>query len=562
MSATNKIDLIFTAIDRATGTINNIDQGINKMKNSSSAFSTAMNGALMGAGMAAFNTAIAAVGASIDFMTDKINEAADRQTEAIGNAGGLAVAIQQPFADAQKQIDLLNESVNKNLAALPGATEAYKALAGSIIDNLVPAAEDLNGVLDPNKLREVTLELTRSFGLIGSGQGVGQTDITKALQRAFNGASFGELSNLQLFESGVGAKVLEEIKAKTLAAGASDLKDLSEKARIEIINAAGQKFITPEMIDAYQKSFSGAVEGINTILFNFTDFADKLETRGGKTVLDAAGEVINEIMNMFNVIAEGLGFTNADIFKEVVFDSLMALANLIRSASDWVSRLLSGFESGNLLGNLENISLMFQELGVKAGEAFVNWMSSVDWGQLLINIGEVAIAVLVALGGFLNGWYSQILPALQSALMSILDTIQAGITGMVMSAGEYVIGFIDNVKNAVLNFVSSIGQKIGDAISSINIGEIVGNVKDWLVQQAKQATGQYSANSYDAQPLARPVYNYNLGTLSSPANSSYNQTNYITVTTGGTSQDIASAIVEALDRKWQEYRDSYNPIAV
>lgn len=566
--ASSKIDLIFSAVDKATSTMNRIENGLNNMQKRSSALGNVLNGALMGAGMAAFNAAIGLASSSIDGMVSKLTEAGARQTEAISNAGGLAVAINKPFSEASKVIDELNILVNKNLAALPGATDGYRALAGSIADNLVPAAKNLNGELNVDKLKNITLEMTKIYGLIGQAQNAGTSDITKGLSRALSGvASFSELENLMLFEGGVGGKVLEEIKRKTIAAGAKDLKDLSDQARIQIIQEAGAKFITEDMIGAYKKSFEGALENINTMLFDFTDFGAKIASRGGETVLDAAGKAINAVMELFSTISSTLGLTNPDILKEIVYDAFTLITNFTNGLNGFIQSLSSALSnSDSIFGDIGIITSKFGEVGFKTGEAIGQWLGTVDWASLIQNIGNLIVGMLAAIAGLVAGAIAGILPFVASGLNAIGQTINDGIAGILMSIGELVTGAFSTISTAISNFISNIGSQIANAINSIDLGSIISGLAASVKSKVQGLVGGGSSSysgTIPAQPMAVPAYNYSMATIPQAISSNFAPNNYINVSGAtGSPYDTAEAIVRALDKQWSLYRSSYNQIAI
>lgn len=581
----SKIDLIFEAIDRTSATVNKIDSGIKGLSGSSSALGSALSGVFAGAGIAAFNTAISAATATFDAFGDAISRGASRQSDLISSAGGLAVAINQPISNATDILRDLNAELTQSVSSLPGATQAYLDLAGGIADNLVPAAKDLAGNLNIDQLQQVTKEITEAYGVIASGQGVQTPDVVKALQGAISGRSISELRNLLLFQEGTGSKVLEEIQNQLIARNVSELKDLDERARIEVIKIAGEKFATDEFKDALSNTFEGNLEGIKTIFDRLTDFSRVLSGRNNLSVIDAATDVLKSVMGLFDKISTSLGQAfgvNDETLLTFVFDSLKGLSSFIDSVAASIdtnaltaffSRIQDVFNAINDLVSNDNLAAASDifsggfDIGKKIGEAIRNWVESIDWSNVLIDFGEVIIAVVNFAAGFVMGLNEELRKMWLNLLAGILDTLVSGFQGILLSVGEAINSWVSQVVSKVQEFGTNLISKINEIWNALisAVGNAIESAKS-AIQNALKNIGSTIVNtvtggggtggSAKLEDAGATYSRYSTGnTISNNSNPVFN----ITLVIGNNINPDAMAdqLMNAIDQRWKQYNNTF-----
>lgn len=581
----SKIDLIFEAIDRTSATVNKIDSGIKGLSGSSSALGSALSGVFAGAGIAAFNTAISAATATFDAFGDAISRGASRQSDLISSAGGLAVAINQPISNATDILRDLNAELTQSVSSLPGATQAYLDLAGGIADNLVPAAKDLAGNLNIDQLQQVTKEITEAYGVIASGQGVQTPDVVKALQGAISGRSISELRNLLLFQEGTGSKVLEEIQNQLIARNVSELKDLDERARIEVIKIAGEKFATDEFKDALANTFEGNLEGIKTIFDRLTDFSRVLSGRNNLSVIDAATDVLKSVMGLFDKISTSLGQAfgvNDETLLTFVFDSLKGLSSFIDSVAASIdtnaltaffSRIQDVFNAINDLVSNDNLAAASDifsggfDIGKKIGEAIRNWVESIDWSNVLIDFGEVIIAVVNFAAGFVMGLNEELRKMWLNLLAGILDTLVSGFQGILLSVGEAINSWVSQVVSKVQEFGTNLISKINEIWNALisAVGNAIESAKS-AIQNALKNIGSTIVNtvtggggtggSAKLEDAGATYSRYSTGnTISNNSNPVFN----ITLVIGNNINPDAMAdqLMNAIDQRWKQYNNTF-----
>lgn len=581
----SQIQLIFEAIDRTSATVNKIDSGIKGLSGSSSALGSALSGVFAGAGIAAFNTAISAATATFDAFGDAISRGASRQSDLISSAGGLAVAINQPISNATDILRDLNAELTQSVSSLPGATQAYLDLAGGIADNLVPAAKDLAGNLNIDQLQQVTKEITEAYGVIASGQGVQTPDVVKALQGAISGRSISELRNLLLFQEGTGSKVLEEIQNQLIARNVSELKDLDERARIEVIKIAGEKFATDEFKDALSNTFEGNLEGIKTIFDRLTDFSRVLSGRNNLSVIDAATDVLKSVMGLFDKISTSLGQAfgvNDETLLTFVFDSLKGLSSFIDSVAASIdtnaltaffSRIQDVFNAINDLVSNDNLAAASDifsggfDIGKKIGEAIRNWVESIDWSNVLIDFGEVIIAVVNFAAGFVMGLNEELRKMWLNLLAGILDTLVSGFQGILLSVGEAINSWVSQVVSKVQEFGTNLISKINEIWNALisAVGNAIESAKS-AIQNALKNIGSTIVNtvtgggetggSAKLEDAGATYSRYSTGnTISNNSNPVFN----ITLVIGNNINPDAMAdqLMNAIDQRWKQYNNTF-----
>lgn len=586
--ASSKIDLIFEAIDRTSGTVNNIDRGIKGLSSSSGALGSVLSGVFAGAGIAAFNTAISVATAGVNALGDAISRGAERQTDLVSAAGGLSVAIGQPISQATDILRELNAELTESVSSLPGATQSYIDLANGIADNLTPAAKDLAGNLNVDELQKVTQEITEAYGVIAAGQGVQTPDVVKALQGAIAGRSTNELKNLLLFQEGTGAKVLEEIQNQLIARNVDQLSDLDERARIEVIKIAGEKFATDDFKAALSDTFEGNLEGIKTVFDRLSDFSRVLSGRNGLSVIDAAKDVLTSVFELFGKIGQalgqGLGFTDEtllifvfDAFKQLaVYIDVLAASIDVNALGDFFSKFAGIFESLNQFISGDNLAAANDiftggfDIGQRIGAAIRDWVNSIDWANVLVDLGQIIVAVTNFVVGFVAGLQSEMIQIWADLLSGILELLYSGFQGILQSTGELISGWVSDVTARVTEFGSGLITKINEiwtaltsavsnAIESAksSIQSAVSNIGSTIVS-AVTGGGSSSTGSGGSALLEDGV------TAATAAGSNYNSVTsnnpifqiYVN-SVGNDPNQMADDLLVAIDQRWKQYKGNF-----
>lgn len=583
--ASSQIQLIFEAIDRTSATVNKIDTGIKGLSASSSALGSVLSGVFTGAGIAAFNTAINVASSAVNGFFSEVAEGAERQQDLISSAGGLALAIGKPFDEAKDYLNELNEAVTDATKKLPGSNELFQGLASGLADNLVPAVKELNGAINLSRLSSLSIEFSKLYGVLGGLQGVNATETIDTLQKALSGsASLAELGDRELFAGGTGARVLASIREQVVASGVQQLSQLSEQARIEIIQKAAQLNISDEQIKAAERSLSGIWEGIQTDLDEFTNFAKALSSRNDLTVVDAAGDVLNSIYDLFNKIsssfANAFGLTDTSLL-EFVFDSLKSLAAYIDTIAASIDpQALTGFFSkiadifnaiGDLVGgdNLAAANDILSggfDIGQKIGGAIREWVNSIDWANVLIDLGQITIAVVNFVAGFVAGLNSEMAQMWADLLSSILETLYRGFQGIIQSTGELINSWVSQVVSEVSKFGTNLISKINEIWNALinAVGNAIESAKS-AVQNALSNIGGTILNTITggggtggSAKLEDAGATYSSYKSGGSTNSMALNVGTININTpNGDSTMIAKDIVRALDQEWKQYRGNW-----
>lgn len=526
------IELVFQAVDKASGTANKIGQAVDNVNRKADlSFASAMKiGAAFSAGFLAVQNAANAAASAIGFVGSRIREASSANQELISTTGMLQGLLGVSFKEAGTIVDKLNDSIFKTTNALPGATKEYVELANSIVDNLIPAAKNAKGVLDTEKLIKTTTEMTAIFGLLGKGAGTTRENVTIGLTRAIGGtASLSELGRIDLFERN--QALMNKIKEELAKRGAKELKDVNEATRIEILRKAGGTLITPETLAALTDTLDARLENLAGELFDpqrgMFGFLRRIDAREGQTVLDAVKKAFDSVRGIFDKIGEiakklGISDTAAieaffDVFSAIssfadkVKESINvdAIAKSLESTQGYftaISEAASRFMNGDL-GALVDVGAYAQLLGEDWGKALGDWINSIDWASALSNLGELITLATVFAANFVAGFGVGLNDAASSMWKAAVDTTAYGIVGTFQTLGEIIteafnstvetiaygiIGTFDTFFEFVSDLVTNTASLIQSGVES-TVGWIVS-----AVQSAVDTIAQAIANAFNS----------------------------------------------------------------
>lgn len=548
------IDILFKAVDQASGTANKIGNavdGINK-KSELSIGKAASLGAAFGGAMMAIEAAANIASNAIGFIGTRISEASQANNDMISTTGMLQGLLDTSFGNAGTIVDKLGDSIFKATNALPGITKEYDELANSIIDNLIPAAKSAEGVLDPDKLIAVTTDLTKTFGLIGRNAGLQRADTTLGLSRAIGGGSMAELRNLGLFERN--PALMNQIKEQLTQRGVTELKELDEKTRIEILRKVGGTLVSPETLSKLTDTLDARIEGLMGTLFDpkrgMFGFLRKLDDRGGKNVLDAVKDAFDGIMKIFEPlgkIAKNMGFSDA-AGLELIFDffsSVSDLGNMVAGAIDVnaITNFLTGVQilfdriqeaaskviDGDLAAAID-IGLYAQMLGENWANGIMDWIESIDWASVLIGLGRLIIVV----GTFVTNLVAAFAAAINARVAEIY---QSGVQTIIYGFK----GIFDTISNAIVEAFNSV-------VSSVT--SLLADMASKTQNQLNQAVGLTAPTPANDMAGYRG-YNTNLNMGGDNF--------YITIQTSSSTANVnefANELIAILDTKWNQYKGS------
>lgn len=350
--ASSIIDLIIRARDQASSVFGRIGAamfGLGKNANVASdgagSFVNAITGGILQANL--FTAALGQVQNGIGFMMGKFEEAKGIQTKLVATAGSFAAVSGVSFAESTKFVGDFNLEIAKIAGALPGATKDYNAVANTILDKLVPAYKDMNGILDKEGLHTGLVDITKQMTLLGIQTGTNSNSTAMFAGRFLSGME--SLRGLRILEFGTNNPAfLEEVKLALKAQGKSekDFQKLTVKQRAELLKTVSAKFITKEVLDAASNTVDGLTEAIKSNLFDPTSgifglMRDLSPAEGNQSVMTAIASGIKSLTNQ-----EGTGFFDqlGNLFAALgvpKIDPMLVLYNGINTLTSWITNISS-----------------------------------------------------------------------------------------------------------------------------------------------------------------------------------------------------------------------------
>lgn len=576
------VDLIIKAVDQATNVIKGIDRQLGKLDNSlqrSQSLGVA-GGLAIGAGFAAVSTAIGVATFAVGAFSRTLSEASQAQVEQLVLTGQLAELMSTTYDRADQIMGQVNDKLAETAARLPGVTSDYVQLGQQITDSLLPAARDLNGEINPERLAQLTSDIASAFLIGGKAVGSSQSQIAAGITRALGGnATLAELKRLDVFEKNPALiRFLEEELTKR---GVSELKDLDEVTRITILQSISKRFLTDETVARIEQSLAGRLEGFASSIFDPTTgllgFRNKIETRANQTVLDSVNAFVGELLDVVNVFAEILGLTGFDSnsLLESLYDFFIWLAKItndfeqfltanreeIVSKIEYVKSVFTGEGEGTLSG-------FFFNLAIELGDFFNNLVDEIDYsflGEFAFKVTEsllsFMVGVAVKMGQFLTD------PSLQFEIASEVAD------GFIKALYERVgLGTPDKLDLGALNpgdssrpSIAPITSPTAPLIPTVNDelpasltrggGRAIGNIPTALYnairseQLAAPNANPVIANDSELILNQKQIKEFLSSNRGSVTNNVYVQ--------GILDQSIINQIVQALDRQWGSTANNY-----
>lgn len=610
MATTQLLSLVISAVDQVSRVVDNINGKLGGLGNAAGQAgkqTSGMSGAIA-AGFIQAQVAIAAVTQGIGFLQSKIGEASQVQLENLTAASTFAALTGQNFDQASTFIDGLNERLAKSAAALPGATADYTKLARTIQDNVIGAFKDLNGNLNMKGFEDTLASITESFGVLAAGSGVDVGNTALGLTKALGGASISELRQIQIFEQN--PAVLNFLEERLNQLGAKTLKDLDVKTRVKLIEEAGTKFVTGEFKTRAAQSVDGLLQAFQSTLFDpqtgiFGLMRDlDPNTKGQQTVFATFNQTLKQLVgsgglfDQMNKLFASLGLT-ADPMK-MLNDGLMAFNDGLA----WISHQLNhvqmlmdhGKDVGkdlmvNVLNFLNNgigaIANFFQSLspsasadiGAKAGiiagdliAKILQFIGSLDWGSILVTIGNIAIQLISGIGAFAIALQATLIDKLSTSLRDFGDSLIQALLEMLVQIKDIAVANIRAIAPQAVTAVGGVAQNVFGATplgAAFNFGKsLVGaSYQGYIPNAASGFLGALSsemrgmptgaspivANTSEAILTPRMLTNLVKGSVAMGSSGGTFAPQVVVNAGGGNPEEIAQEVLRQIEILYRQY---------
>ncbi|MCC5636324.1 hypothetical protein LC593_10730 [Nostoc sp. CHAB 5844] len=455
--ASSIVDLIIRARDQASGTIKGVAGATGSLSNSIAAGIIKAN---------LFGAAMEAIGNAASFMMGKFEEAKKIQLDTVSAAGTFAALTGESYKESEKFVTSFGAELSKIAGALPGATADYQRVANSIMDNVIPAFKDANGVLNKGEFQKNLTDITKQMTLLGISSGTEAGAVGMFTARLLDG-NIASAKNLLFADNNPAFINLLEQEMQKRGKTLNDMKIISAKERIEVVKAVSGKLVTKDVIDAASNTVDGLIAGIQSSLFDPTSgvfglLRDLSTADGQQNVMTAVASSIKALQGFFDAgasILKALGVPD--------IDPMLVLYNGINTFTDWVkqasviatliAKTISG-TGGGLAGFqvaaekfldpkrlMAGVDYLFSIVGTWITEGFakisqftqslfaggkgmvggfvvgekigafaaeflgkiVSFVINLPWGDILISIGNVTLIVGSAIVGALWGFYTK-----------------------------------------------------------------------------------------------------------------------------------------------------------
>lgn len=575
--ASNRTELIIEAVDRASSTLTSIDSKVDSLGSNVGGLAGQF-GVASFAGEAAFKAVEAAInlaGEAVGFFVDNLQKAADVQTQNIATAANIGALVGGGLDQNLEIVQKLTDAIVEQTSALPGLTQEYQNIGQSILDNVIPAARDAAGNLDPDKLVQYTTELSRAFGLLGQSAGLNSSDVNLGLGRALSGGSIAELRQLGLFERN--PALLTALQDELTKRGVAELKDLDAAARVDIIRQLGNRFITDETVSALSQTFNGQIEGFLSSLFDpnsgIFGFAKKLSGRGDKSIIDAATVVLDQIFTLFGQVAQisfdAFGITGEDI-TEAIYDIVVWFSGLVTNISEYITDPQNQADITarlQAIGNfLNNIKETFEQIYPIVSNIFES-------------IGAL-LAVVIDFADFIAG----ILSGNKEQAEQAKSRLDESILNFFTQVAENIVDFFNFVKSSLENAKNNAQNLLQSIASSVTASQTVTPTNNTPLSSTTSAdvAAQSTGNPGSSARYAGQIPGIGTEKAMMPGGSSVvaaNSSEYIFTPdqmnnlvqglmaggspvfniniNGNADQNTIDELLRELDRKWNEYRGTY-----
>lgn len=492
-------------------------------------------------GMAKYNAAVGLAQTGIGKLQGMMEEAKSLQLENMSAAQTFAAVAGKSFDEGAQFIDNLTAELSKAAAVLPGATKDYVALGRSIQDNLIDAFKGSDGKLkDMAGFENSLMSISKSFGVLSAASNVPIGNTALGLTKALSGGSIAELRQIQAFEQNpailnelekrlqkVGAKSLKDLDMKARVAlikevGEKFVDSGYQKRAAETLDGLWQGFVSgwfdPNTgVFGLMRDLDPATKGVQSAFKSMNDLFKSLLGSGG--LYEQVSGLLSDLgigIDPMRLLRDGIVFLDGWI--KTISGAIAGLRSYLKGGGDLatgLTNMLSGAGSlfdiatigaqinsgiawvstqvlGVINSGIQAISTWLQGLqpgaGANIGAAagifvgnlvgnVIAFIQGLDWANILLIIGNGAIQIIGAIGGFILGLTVTIQEKIGTAIqqtgqklidgfMQLLQMIGQIIQMKLQEAGQAIANAPGQALNAVGNAASSLGSNIAGAAQS------------------------------------------------------------------------------------------------
>ena len=455
----NVVQTRIIAKDETGGVFNNLDRRLRNSALSANLMASAMTGA--------FGAALSGATALVKGFTSAMSTAAQIQSSTLSTTGDLMNLTGLTFEQTSELVQDFRNEMAKTAADLPGQTQDYADLGASIMDNLVPAFQELGGGFDTAGFRESLDEITKFATLRAAANDIDASLAGLGISKFLGGSSISELSQLKFFEAN--PAVLAAIEKEAAALG-QDLDELTTKQRADILQKALQ--VPDEVIDGMRNSTEGLIAGFRSALFDsesgfFGMLRDlDLETEGVQSIERAFNLFLRQVRDLATSFSQ-LGIAFPDVMTGLFntinwFTNRLAVlnasiengGNLLPSID--MEKAVEGFGQGFKSAIDKTISFFrnadFEGLGKKLGDVifkvvqdFLDIIISIDWGDVAMFIYEVFLGAVGILRGLVISTMNNLIPLMGKLTLALQDIVLDLIAGV----DDFIVRTLQEVSDAL-----------------------------------------------------------------------------------------------------------------
>ncbi|MBH8566713.1 hypothetical protein I8748_31955 [Nostoc sp. CENA67] len=476
--ASNLVQLIISARDQASNVFGRITSalgGLGRSANNASGGTQSLTSAITSGIIQAnlLGQALQLAGNAAAFMGGKFEEAKKIQLDTVSAAGTFAALTGESYKESEKFVVSFGAELSKIAGALPGATADYQRVANSIMDNVIPAFKDANGVLNKGEFQKNLTDITKQMTLLGISSGTDAGAVGMFTARLLDG-NIASAKNLLFADNNPAFINLLEQEMKKRGKTLNDMKNISAKERIEVVKAVSGKLVTKDVIDAASNTVDGLIAGIESSLFDPTSgvfglLRDLSVGEGQQNVMTAVAGGIKAMQAFFDAgasILQALGVPSVDPML-VLYNGINTVTGWINKAAGFAGSLasLAKGAGGGIAGASAIISNIFNpDFIIGSFQKLINSIQGFIKPDILVNSFQSLMGGVqkffnpsAILNGFekllsgINNWISQFFSWLADSSLKVL------------SSGGGAIGF--GVMGAKLGIFS--GQLVGKLIQGI-----------------------------------------------------------------------------------------------
>jgi hypothetical protein len=339
--SSNQVRISLEATDNASSVFQNMTRHIRD---------GVLQANLMGS---AFTSALNLVQGAVGGIASQFNQAADIETQNIATQGTVMKLLGINYQEAGTFVTDFQKKMSIVAAALPGQTSDYTSLGSGLMDNLIPAFKDLNGILDKGAYSKTLESITKNVGFMAVTSGTDIKFASQAISKLLAGDSFASLKGLKFFDANPAALNFIEAEAQKLG---KKFENLSARERAEVIDRA--LAVPQAVIDASTESIQGLTAAFQSTLFDpqtgvFGLMKDLESKAGDQTAYQEIGKTFNLIFGTTGLLANV-----GAIFSDLTGVNIDSPMNTLRNGFIWLNNKLTYINT--ILGSIK-YGLSFDE---------------------------------------------------------------------------------------------------------------------------------------------------------------------------------------------------------